>query len=221
METRKISLKKQFLAGLLILVPFCIVLFVCGNVLEILCNFFNKIIWNHIFGVTLWFISVPLSLLLTLTSSWIIGFVYYSDFGKKLGFPRFIDKFMGNIPLVKYLWHPNEAMDFSKIKACRVKISFGVWDEFLLLGREEAGNGRLSQTVAIYPTMPLPFTGFFKSLDEEELNRTKRIVYIKTPVARLMRKYLSFGMIRPKVEFEDEDYYERERRWLNAEAPEK
>ncbi len=202
MDSEKKSAKSKILFGLLILTPFVIVFWFLSGVIK---GFSEIIHW-------LWVNFIPLKFTLPTLAEGLLGLflfillaygmatLYYSG---KTRLSILIDNLLSKIPFIKEFWQygtKEKKLDLSKLKAALVNTSEGIWQLVYLVGKEEIEKGGVkfkTLTKVLQPTFPLPFTGFFYLLDEEELKKAGKIIYLQTS-SDFARIYLSFGFLGPQ-----------------------
>ncbi len=202
MDSEKKSAKSKIWLGLLILTPFVIVFWFLNGIVR---GFSEIIHWLWINFIPFKF-TLPtlaeglLGLFLFILIAYGVAALYYS---KKTRLSLLVDNLLSRIPFIKEFWQygaKEKSLDLSKLKAAIIKSSEGIWELVYLVGREEIEKGGVkfaTLTKVLQPTYPLPFTGFFRMIDEEELKKAGKIIYLQTS-SDFARIYLSFGFLGPK-----------------------
>ncbi len=202
MDTEKKTTRSKIWFGFLILTPLIVVFWFLSGVIK---GFGETIHW-------LWTNFLPLKFTLPTFAEGLMGLflfilfayglatLYYS---RKTRLSVFVDNLLGKIPFIKEFWQygaKEKSLDLSKLKAAIIKSSEGIWELVYLVGKEEIEKGGVkfaTLTKVLQPTYPLPFTGFFRMIDEEELKKAGKIIYLQTS-SDFARIYLSFGFLGPQ-----------------------
>lgn len=199
MQIGKKGLKSKISFGLIILAPVCIFLYIAFAVLRIFGEVSYELILKHIYVHIPLAISAFIGFFLFIMLALFLGSVYFSG---KAQISRIIDKFMLNIPLIKHFWHAQSfkeksAIDLSKMEAALIQFLPGIWQVGYFTG-EQKTSWLKTYTRAIFPTFPLPVTGWLFWVDEEKLREENSIIYLNNPSTELFQSYISFGFLGPE-----------------------
>ncbi len=200
MDVEKKSTRSKVWFGLLILTPFILIFWFLNTVIK---GFAEPVHW-------LWINFIPLKLTLPTLAEGLLGLLLFIFLAygiatlylsRKTRLSKMVDNLLGKIPFIKEFWlYREKKLDLSKLKAALVKTSEGVWQLVYMVGKEDVEKGEVkfkTLTKVLQPTYPLPFTGFFYMIDEEELKKARKIIYLQTS-AEFARIYLSFGFLGPQ-----------------------
>ncbi len=200
MDSEKKLAKSKIWFGLLILTPFILIFWFLNTVIK---GFAEPVHW-------LWINFIPLKLTLPTLAEGLLGLLLFIFLAygiatlyhsRKTRLSKMVDNLLGKIPFIKEFWlYREKKLDLSKLKAALVNTSDGVWQLVYIVGREDVEKGGVkfkTLTKVLQPTYPLPFTGFFYMIDEEELKKARKIIYLQTS-AEFARIYLSFGFLGPQ-----------------------
>ncbi len=200
MDSEKKSAKSKIWFGLLILTPFILIFWFLNTVIK---GFAEPVHW-------LWINFIPLKLTLPTLAEGLLGLLLFIFLAygiatlyhsRKTRLSKMVDNLLGKIPFIKEFWlYREKKLDLSKLKAALVNTSDGVWQLVYIVGREDVEKGGVkfkTLTKVLQPTYPLPFTGFFYMIDEEELKKARKIIYLETN-SDFARIYLSFGFLGPQ-----------------------
>lgn len=199
MASGKKSIKEKLNLGLIILTPLCVLLYLAMGILKIFGKVSYEILFKYLYADLPWTVYAIAGLFLFFLLALFIGSAYYS---KKARISGIIDKFMLNIPLIKHFWNAQNfgernAIDLSKLKTALIQSQKGVWKVAIFTGEQKMDNG-MKFTKVLIPTYPLPFTGWLRFINEEELVKENSIIYLENPVPEIIHLIMSFGFLGPE-----------------------
>ncbi|MDD2689344.1 MAG: DUF502 domain-containing protein [Candidatus Omnitrophica bacterium] len=195
-------LKKYFVAGILVVLPLSISIYILLIFFRFADGILGKFINNYI-GEKLNFYIPGLGLVLAVLIILIVGFLVSHLFKKRI---KTIDRFLGSLPFLKYIYpllKQTLELIFSKEHAAFKKVVLvefprkGIWSVGFISGEcfPEAELKTGSRLENVYVPLALsPATGFIILVPRDEL------IHLDTSVKEAMKLILTAGIINPGKE---------------------